>query len=246
VDIGDGGGRNRLNDPKAARPTQTTHGNEAAWVATFLLVLAVATAAGYVPLLLLHASWRSSAAALAVGFGARETCVLLAVAFALRRYLGLTLRDLGVVRPRRTEVAIGLVAGFALILISMLIARLIPERGSGIVAVAATGSTGARVAAMFVIALWSPFVQEVLFRGALLRALRERLPDSPSVLLSAGVFGLVHAGSGPASILSAGVVGVVLAALTIRYGTLTAAIVAHIVVNGAACVWLILWLAHLL
>ncbi len=86
------------------------------------------------------------------------------------------------------------------------------------------------------VAVGAPLVEELFFRGLLLRSLQRRMPDSVAVALSAVAFGLAHGSALPIDavvlvIVSLTVFGAILATLAIRTGRLGAGIVAHAVFN---------------
>jgi len=86
------------------------------------------------------------------------------------------------------------------------------------------------------VAIGAPLVEELFFRGLLLRSLQRRLPDGAAVALSAVAFGLAHGSSLPADavilvIVSLTLFGAVLAILAIRTGRLGPGIVAHALFN---------------
>lgn len=87
------------------------------------------------------------------------------------------------------------------------------------------------------VAVGAPIVEELFFRGLLLRALQKRrVPNSVAVLLSSVAFGLAHASALPFKavvlvMLSLTAFGAVLAMLAIRTGRLGAGIVAHAAFN---------------
>ena len=93
------------------------------------------------------------------------------------------------------------------------------------------------------VAVCAPLVEELFFRGLLLRSLQRRLPDGVAVGLSALAFGLAH-GSGLAAdavvlvILSLTVFGAALALLASRTGRLGPGIVAHALFNLFTIVYL--------
>jgi len=160
----------------------------------------------------------------------------------MRRYIGLTLRDLGVLRPSAGDVALGISVGLALLVISGVIGQLVGAgRPSPIYGALLRGDGVSQIAAIFMVGVWSPFVQEVVFRGALLRALHELLPAAVSVAISALVFGVVHAASGLGTVVSSFVDGLALGALTLRRGTLTAAVASHITINLGLSSYVVLW-----
>ncbi|MGH9280365.1 MAG: lysostaphin resistance A-like protein [Acidimicrobiales bacterium] len=79
-------------------------------------------------------------------------------------------------------------------------------------------------------------VEELFFRGLLLRSLLRRLGTPPAVVLSGILFGLAHPQALPAKALalvmvSLAALGAVLAVLAVRTGRLGASIVAHATFN---------------
>lgn len=86
------------------------------------------------------------------------------------------------------------------------------------------------------VAVGAPIVEELFFRGLLLRSLQRRMPDPPAVALSAVAFGLAHGSTLPADavilvMVSLTAFGAVLAVLAIRTGRLGPGMVAHAVFN---------------
>lgn len=91
----------------------------------------------------------------------------------------------------------------------------------------------------------APFVEELFFRGLLLRSLRRRMPPAAAVGLSSVIFGLAHASAlpGPAVALvmiSLSVFGAVLGVLALKTGRLGPSIVTHSVFNLFTLVFLAL------
>jgi membrane protease YdiL (CAAX protease family) len=86
------------------------------------------------------------------------------------------------------------------------------------------------------VAIGAPIVEELFFRGLLLRSLQRRMPDALAVALSAVAFGLAHGSALPADavvlvIVSLTAFGAVLATLALRTGRLGPGMVAHAVFN---------------
>ena len=87
------------------------------------------------------------------------------------------------------------------------------------------------------VAVGAPIVEELFFRGLLLRSLQKRrVPNSVAVLLSSAAFGLAHYSALPGDavllvMISLTAFGAVLAMLAIRTGRLGAGIVAHATFN---------------
>lgn len=86
------------------------------------------------------------------------------------------------------------------------------------------------------VAVGAPLVEELFFRGLLLRSLQRRLPNAVAIALSSVAFGLAHASTLPADavilvMVSLTVFGAVLATLAVRTGRLGPGIVTHAVFN---------------
>ena len=86
------------------------------------------------------------------------------------------------------------------------------------------------------VAVGAPIVEELFFRGLLLRSLQRRVPNGLAIFVSAVAFGLAHGSALPVDavvlvMVSLTVFGAVLAMLAIRTGRLGAGIVAHAVFN---------------
>jgi membrane protease YdiL (CAAX protease family) len=87
------------------------------------------------------------------------------------------------------------------------------------------------VAAGAVFAVVNAFVEEVLFRGAVLHHLRGVLGIGPAVLVQAVAFGVLHLNGyphGPVGVVLASIYGLLLGALRVRSGGLLAPWIAHV------------------
>lgn len=71
------------------------------------------------------------------------------------------------------------------------------------------------------------FVEETLFRGALLRSLQARLGAAAAVLISSALFALFHLDLTPSSLLLKMLYGAIAALATLRTGSLLPAALAH-------------------
>jgi membrane protease YdiL (CAAX protease family) len=94
--------------------------------------------------------------------------------------------------------------------------------------------------AVFVV-VGAPVVEELFFRGLLLRALMRWMPAWGAVAISGACFGLLHAGTGDAAgtlalILALAAFGAMLAVAAVRTRRLGPAIVAHMVFNAVSMV----------
>jgi len=86
------------------------------------------------------------------------------------------------------------------------------------------------------VAVGAPIVEELFFRGLLLRSLQRRLPDWAAVAVSAVAFGIAHGSALPLDavvlvMVSLTVFGAILAVMAIRTGRLGPSIVAHACFN---------------
>lgn len=79
--------------------------------------------------------------------------------------------------------------------------------------------------------IWAPVVEEIVFRGALYRAVNHKLPWYAAVLITALAFGLVHPYS-PEGLAHVALSGIVFALLREWRGSLIAPITAHALHNG--------------
>lgn len=86
------------------------------------------------------------------------------------------------------------------------------------------------------VAVGAPIVEELFFRGLLLRSLQRRVPDWAAVATSAVAFGIAHGSALPVDavllvMISLTVFGAILAVMAIRTGRLGPSIVTHAVFN---------------
>lgn len=145
----------------------------------------------------------------------------------------------------KADFAAGIVGGLALFGIGMManlawifVADSDPPDNSGFVEPTAT-SVLAVVVLVLVVAIATPVVEELYFRGFLLRALGKRWGLPVGVVGSSAIFGMFHfQGEGFGDLWVMGLLalyGYVLAVLTVRArGRLGAAMVAHAINNGVA------------
>ncbi|WP_243075701.1 CPBP family intramembrane glutamic endopeptidase [Microbacterium sp. SS28] len=160
---------------------------------------------------------------------------------------GGTARATGIRHWRWLDLLIGLAAGLA---VRSLIEFASPTTGSLGGPLGAPGFATVAVVAVTVVVV-SPLVEELFFRGLVLRALAQRLADAGaavaavvSILVSTGAFVLLHLvtlqGAVPVSVvLSGALVGVVCGILTLATGRLGAALAAHAVSNLVGVVLLL-------
>lgn len=91
--------------------------------------------------------------------------------------------------------------------------------------------------ALWVVAVAAPVIEELVFRGVLLRAVTAHLSFAWANVLQAGLFSMAHLNAKAAVMLFA--FGLILGWMTRRSGGLLAAMVAHAVFNGIAAVLLL-------
>jgi CAAX protease family protein len=93
------------------------------------------------------------------------------------------------------------------------------------------------------VALVAPYVEEIFFRGLLMRSLARHMPQAGAIVLSGVIFGFAHyqsasAAAAMALVISLSVFGCILGILVVRTGRLGPAIIAHMVFNAIATVGL--------
>lgn len=106
-----------------------------------------------------------------------------------------------------------------------------------------SASNSGLIGLLFVTVALAPMVEEVLYRGVLLRAIfRLGLRDNAAIVISAAVFASIHLVDPQAAIVVPGlfVLGLVLARVTLKTGNLSRAILLHAGVNSLAAIALIL------
>ena len=147
-------------------------------------------------------------------------------------------------RAQPVDLLIGLVAGVAaqLVLIPLIALLLSPVLGdpdvSGPVEELVESASGPGIAGLYLfVAVGAPVVEELFFRGLLLRSLLRRTAPVWAATISGLLFGIAHPQDLPAEALilvmaSLAALGVLFAVLALRYGRLGPPIVAHMVFNA--------------
>ena len=165
-----------------------------------------------------------------------------AVVASHRKGAGTLAEDFGF-RGKWTDIGLGLVVALAVQLlvlpaIAYLLRPLLGEpEVSGPVQDLLDKSQGLAFAGLILsVAVGAPIVEELFFRGLLLRSLQRRVPDWAAVVVSAIAFGIAHGSALPVDavllvMISLTVFGAILAVLAIRTGRLGPSIVTHAVFN---------------
>ena len=111
--------------------------------------------------------------------------------------------------------------------------------GSGIQDVYAfkMGASGFRIAVLMIIIIGPG--EELFWRGFLQRSLQTKTGRYPGFLMAAGIYTLVHIGSGNAMlVLAAGVCGLFWGYLYLRYGSITINVISHTLWDVTVFLWL--------
>jgi len=90
---------------------------------------------------------------------------------------------------------------------------------------------GSFLIVLLTVAIAAPLVEEIVFRGALLRALRNAMNTPLAVLVSSALFALAHVG--PIQVTYAFIIGVILCVVRLASGSLWCTIAMHIAFNAA-------------
>ena len=165
-----------------------------------------------------------------------------AVVASHRKGAGTLAEDFGL-KGKWSDIGLGLVValGVQLLVLPAIAYLLRPLLGepevSGPVQELLDKSQGLAFAGLILsVAVGAPIVEELFFRGLLLRSLQRRVPDWAAVVVSAVAFGIAHGSALPVDavllvMISLTVFGAILAVLAIRTGRLGPSIVTHAVFN---------------
>lgn len=158
---------------------------------------------------------------------------------ARRLGTGSVCNDFGL-RARAEDVPIGVLAGLALQLIAVPLVSWPVERLTDVDVEAPArelfDAPGPRWLLIALIVVGAPIVEELFFRGFLLRSLARRVDDVTAIAIGSAMFAATHFQL--AQFPGLFVVGLTFAALAYRSGRLGPAIVAHITFNATA-VWIV-------
>jgi membrane protease YdiL (CAAX protease family) len=171
----------------------------------------------------------------------RDTAAIAVMGFLGARYLRASVADFGLTRPRASHIVLGIAVAVAYALtISPLLNRLLPEPKHDFELYGLGGSSiPGQVFVFAIVGVYSPFVEEVVYRGLLLTGLLQRLNVSVAILLSATIFAISHASAGDVSIVNALLLGLLQGYLYVRLRSLTASIACHMVINSWATIFTI-------
>jgi membrane protease YdiL (CAAX protease family) len=177
----------------------------------------------------------SSAGRVIGQFGAEIGFLLVPVAIATRRgarTLAAIAARLGLRRPSLSALKWAALAAGAYLLFALLYSLLITEPKQEDIA----KELGSVPFQILLIAIAAPICEEVCFRGMLFGGLREKLPQLPAALLSALIFGGLHAPEGVTAVPPLIAFGFVLALLYEKTESLLPGIGLHMLNNGVALI----------
>jgi membrane protease YdiL (CAAX protease family) len=204
----------------------------------FVAGIALATVVGSLWLSILGGGEDGLGARTAGQVGLWTGLVGIAVLASRRKGYGSLSADFGL-SARRSDLGLGIAAALAaqLVVVPLVALALRPFLGhpdvSRPVQELVDQAGGARALILVMVAVvCAPFVEELFFRGLLLRSLQRRVGTGGAVVLSSVFFGLAHPqplDAGGTVIVMAGLtaLALVLALLAVRTGRLGASIVAH-------------------
>ena len=86
------------------------------------------------------------------------------------------------------------------------------------------------------LALWTPFTEELFFRGFVYKGFSQRFGQLKAILISAGIFSAFHVLAGPGVLIPIFVSGIALAWLYHRTGSVWPSIVVHAIQNSLALI----------
>jgi membrane protease YdiL (CAAX protease family) len=126
----------------------------------------------------------------------------------------------------------------SVILFAVLLARFEAGAEREILRATAGGTALWRAALFVMVGVYSPIVQEIVFRGLLLQGLLQRMRAWVAIGVSSAVFALVHGADGSGAVINAFLVGIVLGVLYLRFRSLAAPVTAHVATNSSVMLYL--------
>lgn len=163
-----------------------------------------------------------------------------------RKGTGSLAQDFGL-QARWSDLGVGLAAGLVTQLLVIPVVYLALDRAGLLDAdklddvareITSQAEGGGLIVLSLFIAIGAPVVEELFFRGLLLRSIERRWGTAAAVGLSSVAFGLSHFQS--LQLLALVIFGAVLGILTVRTGRLGPAIAAHVSFNAIAVIGLVL------
>jgi membrane protease YdiL (CAAX protease family) len=208
--------------------------DETAWIASLLAIFTAGTVAGWISYLFVPSPHHFDAESFSALIFVRESAALGALALFATRYLKISSTDLGITRVRLPHVLVGVAAAVAFVFtISPILDRFLPPPAHNVFAeVLANSTTADRLIYFAIIGVYSPIIQELVFRGLLLTGLLQRTNVVVAILLSSLLFALSHMQNGVRATMSAFFFGIVVGSLYTRLRSLSASIACHIAINS--------------
>lgn len=162
---------------------------------------------------------------------------------------GSIVRDFGF-RFRWFDPLLGIVAGFVTVIIVGIVVSVVaalfdsPPGGNADAVFQDQSNLTLVIITALMASIGAPLVEELFFRGLVLRSIEKRLGPIVGVIGSATIFGLLHypggnVGSAVSLVVGIGVMGLIFALLTRWQGRLGPSIFTHMTINGLASVQLI-------
>jgi membrane protease YdiL (CAAX protease family) len=215
---------------------RATTASDRRWNTTFVVTIVAALIASYgsgIVVRLFGPYHHFTAVQFSIVIGLRETIALAIVYIAAVRYLRASPADFGLVRPRASEIILGIVLAVVFAFtVTLLIDAVLPSRSPSQISWAiADGTLPWRFVVLLVVGVYSPFVQELVFRPLLLNGIVRPLGAPIAIVAGAAIFGLVHAAGGLGLVVNTFAFGLVQGILYVRFRSLTAPIAMHVATN---------------
>jgi membrane protease YdiL (CAAX protease family) len=230
---------NLAGDLEARRPTPFPYSNWGPWIALLGVLLALVAGVllglpGFIFGVGPHGKL-SAPGRVVNQFGAELGFLLVPVLIAVQRgakSLRSALARLGVRRFDRSALKLMGVAILVYFAVAVLYGLFVPEPDQEDLA----KELGSVPFQILLIAIAAPICEEVCFRGMLFGGLREKLPRVVAALVSAAVFGALHAPEGPAVVPPLIAFGFILAVLYEKTGSIVPGMFLHMLNNSIALI----------
>jgi membrane protease YdiL (CAAX protease family) len=215
------------------------------WLALALLVLAGAYLASEVVSRLagVRGAADMTAARMAVGLGVRELTALVLSIFGAFAVLRSPLSAIGIRAPRRIDLEYGFgIGAFATVgILTLLFYLRLPSSAYGdftqYVMLHATGFTA--LALFLIVGIFSPIVQEIVFRGIVMEGLLRKTNVAIALLISTMLFSAVHWAGGANQVVFTLLTGSVQGWLYWRTRSIVAPSIMHVIANCIAALALL-------